>query len=232
MPVTDDVLVQAQDGDAMAIAAILSVCYPRVCRIARALSPAGADATPVIETVMQRSVRLLPNWRSGATAENWFYHHTLLTAREATAAVRVSAGSDPLQPAGESDPAYAAFLRALRELPPQQAEAFILHHGERLNPRYLGVAMDCSTKAADVHLRSATERLGRVSGEHAAVHVAHLHKAYIALSPNEAALDEAVRRYVAAAQRRPAPWRLLVWIIVVAAIIAALAWVGWTYIRD
>ena len=48
-------------------------------------------------------------------------------------------------------PAYAGFIRALRTLPVQQAEAFILHHGEHLNERLLGVAMDLSTGAAGSH---------------------------------------------------------------------------------
>ena len=110
--------------------------------------------------MIRRSLRVLPKWRTGVVPENWFYHHTLLSARGflarppdphqdllVTAAPAPKDPRDAAPPTGEialawvgpDEASYVAFVRALRNLPAQQAEAFILHHGERLNERLLGV---------------------------------------------------------------------------------------------
>jgi hypothetical protein len=140
----------------------------------------------------------MPNWRAGSIPDNWFYHHTLLTARDLSTSL-----PDPRQDllvthAAEAsqDPLYIGFVRALRNLPRQQSEAFILHHGERLNDRLLGVAMDCSTGAAHTHLAAARQALSAVSGAGVDVLTTTLERAYQALTPPPTAIRPVARRYV------------------------------------
>src|SRR4051794_4055506 len=187
MAIGDDLLRRAKDYDRRALEELLSDVYPVVYRMAHALTGRPGAGRQVVHDVIRRSLRVLPKWRTGVVPENWFYHHTLLSARQflsrppeprqdllVTAAPNASPDADAgaAPPTGEialawvapTDASYVAFVRALRSLPPQQAEAFILHHGERLNERLLGVAMDCSLTAAATHLGAAKAALNAVSG--------------------------------------------------------------------
>src|SRR4029079_7945172 len=100
--------------------------------------------------------------------------------------------------AAAQDPAYAAFVRAIRQLHPQQSEAFILHHGERLNARMLRVAMARSTGAAQMHLQVADDHMNAVSGGRGHELSAVLTRAYAAMAaampPAEGVLRIEVRR--------------------------------------
>ena len=115
---------------------------------------------------------------------------------------------DPLVArASFADPAYTAFVRAVRGLPQQQAEAYLLHHGERLNERLLGVAMDCSAAAAANHLQAATDALTAMSGGDLGRCTAILVKAYAALAPDPSEATVVVRPSVKRARlRQTAAW--------------------------
>src|SRR5215208_3098261 len=186
MPVSEAMLARAQEGDSAAMEAVLTESYPCISRIARAVSGDERAADRVVDLVLERSLRVLPTWRQGVIPENWFYHHTLLTAREFAADHRADPRRDPLVthagPAA-NDPGYVAFVRALRGLPEQQAEAFLLNHGEMLNERLLGVAMDCSATAAEKHLAAATVAMAAIAGPNLGAYTAALHRAYSALTP-------------------------------------------------
>ena len=230
MPVSEELLDRARDLDPVATEALLSDVYPSVRRIALALVADEGAARAVARRVMDQGLRVLPGWRHGATPENWFYHHTLLAAREAAAARSADGRPDPLVArASFADPAYAAFVRAVRGLPEQQREAYLLHHGERLNERLLGVAMDCSAAAATNHLQAATEALAAMSGGDHARCTAILAKAYADLSPEPSEAGIVVHPSVRRARRR----RLLRGIVrailalVVLALLVAIAWAGW-----
>ena len=235
MPVPDDVLDRARRLDPSAAEAVLADAYPSVRRIALALVGRPATAGRVVEEVLDRGLRVLPSWRAGATPENWFYHHTVLTAREAAAAAgeQPDPRQDPLVTAADApaaaDPAYVAFVRAVRGLPPQQAEAFLLNHGERLNERLLGVAMDCSARAAENHLRAAHDALSAVAGPDGERHTATLTRAYAALGPAPADVAGAVRppvRRVVRARRFRRIVRALVTLFVLG-LAAAGAYAAW-----
>lgn len=210
--------------------AILTDCYPAVHRIAHAVVGENAIAQRVVTEALRQGVRVIPTWRKGFIAENWFYHHTLLIAREAAPAPP-AAERDLLAAAGPKDEAsYVAFIRALRELPRQQMEAFILNHGEQFNPRLLGVAMDCSTGAATTHLTAATDALKTIGGEQFATLTAALGHAYKALTPPPTVVHGAVHRQVGAAL-----WALrlrrLVRRLVLLAVLAIIAYAAWRW-RD
>lgn len=177
---------------------ILTESFPAVHRIAHALAGEPRTATAVCRHVLRRAVRVMPRWRKGITPENWFYHHTLLVAREAAKQVPPPE-RDLLVTAGPGgQPTYIAFVRALRGLPRQQMEAFVLNHGEKLNSRLLGVAMDCSASAAATHLSAATEALRTIAGASYEELVPSLERAYATLTPPETVVRTTVARQVAA----------------------------------
>jgi DNA-directed RNA polymerase specialized sigma24 family protein len=222
MAIGDDLLRRAKEYDRGAMEELLADVYPVVYRMAHALTGRPGAGRQVVHDVIRRSLRVLPGWRTGAVPENWFYHHTLLSARGflsrppeprqdllVTAAPDAQAVSDAGLPTGEialawvapTDASYVAFVRALRNLPAQQAEAFILHHGERLNERLLGVAMDCSMAAAATHLGAANATLNAVTAGRTDVFAATMARAYRALTPPPATIAPASRKYVARAIR-------------------------------
>src|SRR3954469_20964207 len=162
----NDIVAKARAMNPAALEALLSSGYASAHRIALALGGNAPIARAVANVLVRRALKILPRWRDASSPENWFVHHAVLTTREANVPPPAEPLLDPLvvhAGAAASDAAYAAFIRALRQLHPQQREAFILHHGERLNPRMLGVAMDCSTGAARMHLQVADDAMNAVS---------------------------------------------------------------------
>ena len=246
MAIADDLLQRAKDFDRGATEELLADVYPAVYRMAHALTGRPGAGRQVVHDVIRRSLRVLPKWRTGIVPENWFYHHTLLSAREflarppdpkqdllvTAAPSRDPAGGDA-PPTGEialawvgpDEASYVAFIRALRNLPVQQAEAFILHHGERLNERLLGVAMDCSVAAAANHLGAATLALNAVTAGRTDTFAQTMSRAYRALTPPPAEIRPVARKYVARAAR-PRLLRRIFRIILLLALLAG-AYYGW-----
>lgn len=231
MPVSDDeVIARVRKLDRSAVEAVLTESYPAVHRMAHGLTGRSAAAQRVIRLIFRRALRVIPTWRKGIIPSNWFYHHTLLTARD-VAPQAPAADKDLLLTMGPAtDPAYAAFVRAFRALPRQQAEAFVLNHGEHLNERLLGVTMDCSTQAATTHLGAATEALRQIAGEQFLGLTAAVERAYQALTPGDTAVTASVGRQV-----RSALWarrlRRLVRRLLLLAVLACLAYAAWRW-RD
>jgi len=226
--VADETLAQVRKSDRQAVEAILNDCYPTVHRMACALTGQAAVAQRVTRAVLRQCIRVMPSWRKGTIAENWFYHHTLLASREA-ATHPPPAKQDLLVAAGPTDaPAYVAFIRALRELPRQQTEAFLLNQCEKLNPRLLGVAMDCSTQAATAHLLAATQAMRTIAGEQFSDLTAALDKAYAALTPAETVVHGTVRQQVSSVLWRRR-LRRLVRRVVLLAVLTGLAYLAWRH---
>jgi DNA-directed RNA polymerase specialized sigma24 family protein len=195
----DDIINRARRSDRQAVETLLTESYPAMHRIAHALAGDPKTAPKIVRLVLRRAVLVMPRWRKGITPENWFYHHMLLTARGASSQP-IPIERDLLITAGPTgSPAYMAFVCALRELPRQQMEAFILNHGEKLNSRLLGVSMDCSTRAATVHLEAATQSLQTIACESFDDLVASFERAYATLTPPATVIRTAVSREAAAA---------------------------------
>jgi DNA-directed RNA polymerase specialized sigma24 family protein len=234
MPLTEEILTDARALKAGALEALLASGYAPARRIALALSGSDSVARAVAEHLARRSLRMVPRWQDPSSAENWFCHHAVLATRS-VGAPAPEPQSDPLvlHAPSPADPAYVAFVRALRLLPVQQREAFILHHGERLNPRMLGVAMDCSTGAAATHLDAATLALRTVGGELADAMTEALARAYAALKAAQPDLRPAARVHIRRARRRF--WaRRIVRVAVLTLVLGALFAVGfilWDIVR-
>ena len=229
MPVSEDIIARARRLDRSAAEVLLTEVYPTVWRVAHALTGRAAAGRQVVDTVFRLSLRVMPTWGKGLMAENWFYHHTLHNARPA-ASNPPAISEDLLITAapGQPSPRYVAFISALRKLPVQQREAFVLHYGERFNERLLGIAMDSSTTAARLHLSAATEALDAVTQGHATELAAHMAEAYARLSPTEKTVVPYVRTQVGRAiwRRRV---RRAVRRLILLAILGALAYAGWQY---
>jgi DNA-directed RNA polymerase specialized sigma24 family protein len=208
------------------IEALFASCYTAIWRMALALSGRERIAQRVVRLTLDRGLRQLRTWTDITQAEAWFYHHTLLATRQL--APRPPSIEDDLLLArdGERAPEYAAFVRAIRALPIQQAEAFLLHYGQNLNTRYLGIAMDCSTAAAANHLNAARAALRALSDESFEARVARLRAVVQSLGPDEELALPRVRSHLRRFlwPRRIA--RVIGWLIGLAILagIGALAW--------
>lgn len=222
-------LAAARNLNPAAVAEVLREHYPSVHRLAHGLAGRADVGAGIVRYVMYRSIVILPAWENETQPENWFHHFTVMTARRSIRD-RPDARHDLLL--GDSgvapDPEYVAFLAALRALPQQQQEAFILHTCEKLGPRTSSLAMDCSTEAAGNHLRSALHSLQRVAGERYEVFTTRATNAYRRLTPP---LDTVLPRVQAIVRRRVWPKRMarwIAWVLLLGAIAGAI-WLVRTY---
>ena len=230
MSVSDNVLERAQRGDRAACAALLAESYPAVVRMARALTGDAAEAERVVDFVLTRGAKFLPSWRRGSTPQNWFYHHTLLAARDRTPASAPQADLLVGEAQG-AGPDYLAFVRAVRGLPQQQCEAFILHRGERLSAKMLGVTMDCSSTAAENHLNAANATLAAIAGSSLGPCQSALSRAYAALGPPPESVGPAVTPH-ARTYTRPLRLRRLARRVIFTVVLIALAGAAWYWRMD
>jgi DNA-directed RNA polymerase specialized sigma24 family protein len=216
----DQLLSAAQSGDRESIREVLAEAHPGVHRIAHALAGEEERAAQVVDAVYRNALRSLPQWSSWGDPETWFFHQTVQAARRICQG-RPASDEDLLYTAisiEQRTPAYLAFVRGIRRLPQQQIEAFILHHGDRQNERLIGVAMDCSTQAAQTHLKAADAAMQPLAGNDWAVLTAMLNQACRRMSPSLGETDRVVQRYLGAWSGKRTRRRLgkLILILVVA----------------
>jgi hypothetical protein len=176
----------------------------------------------------------MPKWDPQDDPRNWFYHYTILTARRAIKH-QPKPAKDLLvtrsEGVAQTSTEYLAFVAALRALPRQQLEAFLLHHGERLNTRYSAVAMDCSTEAATAHLTAAVLALRSVVAEgRLDPLVQRVAAAYARLTPDEQFIPPAISRSMLRHFWPRKIGRMIV-LLIELAILAAMIWGGWWLYR-
>jgi DNA-directed RNA polymerase specialized sigma24 family protein len=224
MPVPPETFLRARKYQRKALEDLFEAVYPTSMRIARGLCGREDVAEGVVRFVMSRAFAVLPRWRDETAAERWFLHHTVLTARRA-ADHQPAARNDLLAVGG--DARYAAFVRAVRALPQQQREAVVLHFGEHLNARYLGVAMDCSTDAAQAHLEAGEKSLRTIAAGEFDHLVSILATVYARHAPAPQAVTPAVRKSVGKGLRPVRLRRLIRWTVLLLLIAAAAAWAVW-----
>ena len=226
MLVDDDTLAKARRYQRNALETLLASACPAVSRMALGLSGRADVGRGITRFVMKQAVARVPRFRDADAAGRWFHHHTVLIARRAVRHAP-SPQEDVLTGTGPS-PAYTAFIRALRSLPLQQREAFILYHGEELDLRNLAIAMDCSTRAAGLHLQAAEQALRPMAQDDYEALVREMRAAYAKLVPEEDALLPTVRSAVGRSLMVRSIGRL-VKLIAVALILAAGAYAVWRF---
>ena len=202
-----------------ALERLLGAHYPVVYRVACGLCGDERTAAGVVRVVLSRSLHVLTRWRSPADAQNWFLHHTVLAARQARRRSPPPA-ADLLALGGTAE--FVAFVRAVRSLPFQQGEAFVLNHAEELDPRRLAVAQDCSTAAAANHLVAATAALRPIAGPRFGNFITTMAANYAKVSPPEGLV---VGKVVRAAGRRRAGRALAA--VLAVALAAGVGWLMW-----
>jgi DNA-directed RNA polymerase specialized sigma24 family protein len=221
-----DTLERARNFEQSAVEELFQMHYPQVVRMAHGLSGRADVAAGVVRFVMKRGLHILPRWRDEGEPQRWFSHHTVLTSRRAYKHAPDLKKDLLVSMAQTRDADYAAFVRSLRSLPMQQREAFVLHHGERMNERYLAVAMDCSVEAAKNHLHAAQDALRALAGPAYDAYVEELRRTYAGMTPAQEIVLPNVRRQV---RRYIWPRRVarLIKIGIILLTLAAAAWAAW-----
>jgi hypothetical protein len=161
--------------------------------VAQALCGQEQAALHVERLVIRRSLAAMRTWDHPADVPRWFLHHTILASRQRKNQEIDLAGDPLIRGVATNSAYYPAFIRALRTLPMQQREAYILHHGERLDVRGLSIGMDCSQEAAANHLKEATAALAAYGGDFFPTFTANMTQTYDRLSPSEELIVPAVR---------------------------------------
>ncbi len=187
-------LAEARAGKRQALTRLLAMHYPQVWRIATNLTGSRELGRKISARIMRRSLLAADGWEHEEAPTRWFRHHTVLATREATLAA--SPRPDVLLEGVAEDAGYTAFVRAVRGLPQQQREAFLLNHGEDFDLRQIGIAMDCSVEAAGVHLRHATLSLQAIAGDGFGRFVQAARLSYAASAPDESLSLPYARRLV------------------------------------
>lgn len=195
MPLDESTFHLARKLNPAAIESLLASFCPAVHRIAHGLTGRSEVGNGVVLFIVRQAIRHLPTWRDCDAAERWFYHHTVLACRRVSPRQPPAKGDSLITPGGDDAP-YVAFIRALRSLPYQQREAFLLHHAEQLPPRTLAVAMDCSTHAAQLHLQGAQGVLEPLAGPAFNTLTDRMRQVYQQLAPSEQVLRPALRRQI------------------------------------
>jgi DNA-directed RNA polymerase specialized sigma24 family protein len=221
-----ELLARAQDYKQDAVELLFNMNYPVVWRMAHGLAGREDVARGVVKFVMKRALKQLPYWKDEGAPARWFQHHTVLATRRAGKHPPTLANDVLLTTAETRNAAYPAFVRAIRTLPLQQREAFILNHGERMNSRYLAVAMDCSTDAANNHLRAADAALRAVSAEFFDEFVNQMARCYARTTPSEQLIVPRIR-----SQYRMYVWprriaRAIGWLVIFS-ILAIAGYAAW-----
>lgn len=182
-----------------AVERLLTEEYPVVHRMAHALTGRADLGDSVTRLILKRGLALASRSVQSAPPR-WFEHHTVLTTRRAANYQPDLRIETLLTPADEGQTQYVAFIRAIRGLPFQQREAFILHHAGEFDYRRLATAMDCSTEAAANHLRAAEQSIRQLAGGQFDEFVTKMATAYRNLLPDEhlylPAMQNRVRRYL------------------------------------
>lgn len=203
---------------------VLAAYYPQVYRMALALCGREDAGRGTVRFVMGRAVRMMPKWSPDLDPWRWFAHYTVMVARRAQAH-QPEARSDVLvEKSPVTDPAYIAFIRALRKLHPQQREAIVLTDGEGFNARELAVAMDCSVEAAANHRIAGLESLRPIVPNLEQM-LAQLKTAYAQLTPYTELELPSIKALVG---RRLMPRRMLRWTLFTLVVIAAI-WIWQRY---
>jgi DNA-directed RNA polymerase specialized sigma24 family protein len=226
MPIDAELLDRARRYDRTAVEAIFTENYPALYRMSLGLSGRLDVGLGVLRFVVKQALRVLPSWKDEDAPQRWFLHHTILTVRRASKHQPNQTNDVLLDDPKTATTGYLAFIRALRGLPMQQREAYILRHGEHLNERYISVAMDCSLQATANHLAAATDGLRLIAGPNLDVHTEQMSRIYRALAPQESLMLPKLRRTIARHIWPRRILRALGWLIILA-FACAIAYAAW-----
>jgi DNA-directed RNA polymerase specialized sigma24 family protein len=230
MPVDSETMQRARKLRPGAVEEVLRSQVTSVYRLSYALAGRWDVGRDIARFVLNRSVKMMPKWDPEDDPANWYHRFTVMTSRR-SAKHKPAAKNDVLvEQALAPDRPYIAFVAALRQLEYQPREALLLRHGEKLNGRYSALAMDCSTSAAENHLRVAEDSLKLVAGGEFEPMLRKMIDAYAHLTPEAEHLLPTVSGVVLR-QVLVRRWIRWLWKLLQLGILAALIWGGWRVYR-
>jgi len=163
--ITEMDLAAARSGHAAAVARLFREATEPCARIITTIVGRRDVAAAVVKELHVRAARQIEKWSTVEEASRWFMHHTIILIREYRKPIDSSNDVLLHEVGGPDVVQYQALVGAIRKLPDQQQEAFLLTYAHRWNVRYCSIAMDCSTKAVETHLTEARRQVQPLCGE-------------------------------------------------------------------
>ena len=158
----------ARGGDVRAFATLVDMYYARCLRFALHMLSSRADAEEAVQDTFVRVYRALPTYREQDSFEPWLFRILGNRCRTAGAKERrhaefIEYGEIPERPTtGRHDSAIAwreEIDLALRSLPEEQREAFLMRHVEGMSYDDMSVATGAGLSALKMRVKRACDAL-------------------------------------------------------------------------
>jgi RNA polymerase sigma-70 factor (ECF subfamily) len=158
----------ARAGDVRAFATLVDTYYARCLRFALHMLAARADAEEAVQDTFVRVYRALPTYREQDAFEPWLFRILGNRCRTAGAKERrhaelIEYGEVPEHPSTASHDAEIAWREeidlALRTLPGEQREAFLMRHVEGMSYEDMSVATGAGLSALKMRVKRACDAL-------------------------------------------------------------------------
>jgi RNA polymerase sigma-70 factor, ECF subfamily len=167
-------LRRAQQGDRAAFAALVELYYPRALRFATQMLARREDAEEAVQDTFIRVYDNLAHFREDAPFDPWFFrilgnrcrtlaakrnrHHALIDYGDVPTDATSDDASDEMH--DTPDPAFTRQLhRALAELPPEQREAFLLHHVNEMDYEEMTIVTGAKGSTLRMRVKRAIDTL-------------------------------------------------------------------------
>ena len=167
-PSRDLVIHAARSGDVRAFASLVDMYYARCLRFALHMLSNRADAEEAVQDTFVRVYRALPSYREQDSFEPWLFRILGNRCRTAGAKERrhaevVEYGDVPERATSarhDSEIAWREEIElALRELPDEQREAFLMRHVEGLSYEDMSAATGAGLSALKMRVKRACDAL-------------------------------------------------------------------------
>jgi RNA polymerase sigma-70 factor, ECF subfamily len=158
----------ARSGDVRAFASLVDLYYARCLRFALHMLSSRADAEEAVQDTFVRVYRALPSYREQDSFEPWLFRILGNRCRTAGAKERrhaelVEYGEVPERATSARHDTEIAWREeielALRELPDEQREAFLMRHVEGLSYEDMSAATGAGLSALKMRVKRACDAL-------------------------------------------------------------------------
>jgi len=231
--ITDEELLTAQAGNDESLRRLFGQAVPPCVLIANSLAGRKDVADRVSTELVRRAADQIDRWRDADEASRWFMHQTIQLVRQFRKPLVPEQDVLLIGIGGPDVAEYRAMILALRKLPEQQQEAFILTHAQRWNTRLCAVAMDCSTTAVETHLAEATRQVQPLAGKHFQSLTGFLHQVHKSLPVAMPARPAMIATRMKARRSMRAIVRAFGWLMILSLIgaIVGFALLVWPHIE-